>query len=92
MNNLLIKSCIPVKFNFEADARRYHRGVPWRIAAYESASAFLADHTSKPRLGLTSSTGEVSSDSGVQEAVMYLIAVRRVFMKLIMMRTGEFAI
>ena len=36
---------IPVKFNFEAGARRYHRGVPWRITAYEGASAFLADHT-----------------------------------------------
>ena len=36
---------IPVKSNFEAGARRYHRGVPWRITAYEGASAFLADHT-----------------------------------------------
>ena len=36
---------IHVKSNFEAGARRYHRGVPWRITAYEGASAFLADHT-----------------------------------------------
>ena len=40
----------PIKFKFEAGARRYQRGVPWRITAYESALAFLADHTELNRV------------------------------------------